>query len=103
MTYLTRFDLINNGQFRNRLQMALWIAASDVLKEAANTTNHSNRLEWAKDALQHVSDATEMQAVAVRATTNASIGANGNDSTDGDIQFVVNSLIDELANAFVSP
>lgn len=97
MSYLTRYALVKNPDFINKLQVAIWVAATAVNNEAANTANHAARIIWAKKALKKESDPDEMRIVAIRASANDTIGAAGTLATDSDIQFVVNGLIDDLA------
>lgn len=96
LDYLARHQLVNDTKFTNRLQMALWIAASDVLNEEPGTTNHTARVAWAKKELKGVADPEKMKLVAIRVSANPSVGAAGNAAPDSDIQFVVNGLIDGL-------
>lgn len=97
MDYNGRYALTENGTFQRRLQMALWIAAVDVLNEDAGTTNHTARATWAGKALKGPQDSDVLRRVSIRCSANASIGAAGEQASDSDIQFVVNSLVDELA------
>lgn len=97
MDYNGRYALTENGTFQRRLNMALWIAAVDVLNENAGTANHAARVVWARRALKGPQDADVIRRVSIRCSANASIGAAGEQATDSDIQFVVNSLVDELA------
>ena len=50
MSYTERYQLTENGTFRHKLQMAIWIAAVDVTNEPGSTPNHAQRLVWAKRA-----------------------------------------------------
>jgi hypothetical protein len=97
MDYAGRYNLVSDNTFRNRLQMALWIAAADILIEDGGTANHVDRVNWANIALQGEATAEELRVTSIRASANAAIGALGLDATDGDIQYVVNGLINELA------
>lgn len=105
MDYLNRFKLVDKAEFRQRLQVAAWIAAAAVASEDSGTPNHTARLAWAKRALKGPLEADEMRLVAIRATANPAITEK---STDDDLQFVVNGMVDELAgskvkDAVVSP
>lgn len=97
MDYNGRYALTENGTFQRRLQMAIWIAAVDVLNEAAGVPNHAARKTWANKALKGPQDSDVLRRVSIRCSANASIGIAGEAATDDDIQFVVNSLVDELA------
>lgn len=73
-------------------------AAWAIRNEDAGTTNHANRIVWANGILASkqgmVDAATEMFLYFL---SNATIQTNGDASTDNDIEFVVNSLVDTLA------
>ncbi len=97
MSYLDRYQLTENGTFRHKLQMAVWIAAVDVTNEPVGTVNHANRLQWANKMLRGPMDTDVMRKVAIRASANATIGAAGEAALDADIQFVVNGLVNELS------
>ena len=97
MDYNGRYALTENGTFQRRLQMAMWIAAVDVLNEAAGTVNHAARKTWANKALKGPQDSDILRRVSIRCSANSAIGAAGEQATDSDIQFVVNYLVDELA------
>jgi len=70
-------------------------AALDVLNEDPGTTNHANRLVWAKEALVNADTVAERMFWGI--LQNATIAAAGDEATDNDVQFVVNSLIDTFA------
>jgi hypothetical protein len=92
-TYAERSALVTDSVFLSRIQMALWVAATDVLNEPAGTPKHDKRLDWAKGTLK-ASVADNMREVAVRVLANPTVGAAGALAQDSDIQFVVNGLID---------
>ncbi len=83
---------------RNRAAVAVMKAAYDVANESAGTTNHAKRLLWANYALLNPLD--EAARIMWGLLSNATIATSGESSTDGDIQFVINSLVDTMANRF---
>lgn len=89
------FAYKGTGRLLEKVAGACLKAAGDIRNEDPGTTNHSNRLIWGQavesDAL---SKAKEMMA---RVIQNGTIAADPSHATDNDIQFVVNSLIDEYA------
>lgn len=97
MSYLDRYQLTENGTFKHKLQMAVWIAAVDVTNEPTGTPQHAQRLQWANKMLKGPMDTDVMRKVAIRASANETIGAAGEAAADVDIQFVVNGLVNELA------
>jgi hypothetical protein len=89
--YALRFDT----DLKNRVMAAIAKAAQDVINESDTTENHANRIIWARDSLTDAQTMAEKFMWAV--VGNASIQNNGANSTDNDIQFVVNSNIDTFA------
>jgi hypothetical protein len=102
-------DLIATARdetFAARVAMILMSACINVANEDAGTTNHTNRL-----ALVHKHLKAEINVKAVAAAAIASNGTiqstidgapdqRGANVSDNDLQFVVNGLIDILANAY---
>jgi len=92
------FDLKSSSSLRNRVAVALAAAAEDVRTEEAATANHAERFAWAVNLL---ASANGPEAEAQRAMwvflQNATIQTSGEASTDNDIQFVVNGLVNFLA------
>jgi hypothetical protein len=91
-TYAERAALVTDTGFQARIQMALWIAATDVMNEDASTEKHARRMDWAKNALKS-SVADNLREVAVRVLANPTVGAAGAAAADADIQFVVSGLV----------
>jgi len=92
-TYAERSALVTDSVFLSRIQMALWVAATDVISEPTDTPKHERRADWAKSTLKS-SIADNLREVAVRVLANPTVGSAGALAPDSDIQFVVNSLID---------
>ena len=70
-------------------------AAQDIQAEDAGTENHANRLLWA--AAVEANPKAIARSMVGRVLENATIAADVDNATDSDMQFVVNSLIDEFA------
>src|SRR5258705_14021190 len=86
--------------FQGRVQYALMVAAVNVYSEGT-TPGHPARLAFAK---QVFANTFSIQAACLMVLTNATIAAEANVATtpgfaipDGDIQFAVNSLWNDLA------
>ena len=92
-TYAERSALVTDSVFLSRIQMALWVAATDVISEPTDTPKHERRADWARNTLRS-SIADNLREVAVRVLANPTVGSAGALAPDSDIQFVVNSLID---------
>jgi len=89
------------GLLKAKLVGAILSAAYAIVNEDAGTTNHVNRLAWANDILSGTVANVEAKAaehLRYAVASNATISAAGNDATDSDVQFVVNSQIDIFAN-----
>lgn len=89
------FNLRFQGALKPRVTAAVAKAAQDVLNEDPGTANHVARVAWAKAALQNAQAAAEEMMWGV--VGNATIQASGDSSTDNDIQFVVNGLINTFS------
>jgi len=94
-TLLQIFHIQSNDTFKARCYAAISKAAYDIINESISIPNHSQRLLWAKDALVEAEGAAERMLWAI--VQNPTIQTNGNDSTDSDIQYVVNSFVDLFA------
>lgn len=95
-TYIEIFNLrFESTNLRTRAVVAVAKAAQDILNEDPSTTNHTARIAWARQALQDT--ARTADAMLWGLVGNATIQANGEASPDGDIQFVINSLVDQFA------
>lgn len=84
------------GQMLARVTVAITKAAEDIYNENVEADNHAARLLWAKTSMFAPKIMADQMLWAV--LQNASIQANGNASTDSDIQFVVNGLVERFAN-----
>lgn len=96
-TYLELYDLRYSDELKKRVTVAIAIAAQQTLAEAPSTTDHANRIAWANEALADTQLMTEK--IMWRVLGNASIAASGLASTDGDLQFTVNSILTVITKA----
>lgn len=93
---LTTYDIrYNNSSLKKKVVSAVAKAANDVLNEDPGTSNHVARVNWAQSALANTPQAAEKMMWGI--VQNATISADPDNAVDGDIQFVVNSLIDSIA------
>lgn len=100
-TLLERYELqYTHSRLRQRSQIAIESAAYDVINEDPATANHANRILWANTALNNPEKLTSIEMSLI--VQNPTIAAGGDDATDGDIQFVVNGLIDPIANGIAN-
>jgi hypothetical protein len=100
-TLIERYDLqYGHTLLRQRVQVAIESAAYDVINEDPATANHANRIIWANTALNNPERLTAIEMSLV--VQNPAIAAAGDNATDGDIQFVVNGLVDPIANGIAN-
>ena len=83
---------VQNADLRNRVIAAVTIAAWNVFEEA---TPSAARLTWAREALANA-DGLGGQLMSV-VCGNAAVQAANFAPTDGDVQYVVNTVRDKLA------
>jgi hypothetical protein len=95
MAYADIYAAANDATFQGRCQVAMWTAAQNIAAEAANTPNHQARIDWSTRVLQDRANITPRQ-LAMQVLRNATIAANPSTSTDGDLQFQVNSVIADI-------
>lgn len=95
LPYLDLYKLAQNTNFQQRVQFALWRSANTVVNEAPATPNHAARLVWAKEQLRGPSQ--NMTAILNQVLTTGIVFNNGDASTDGQLQAVIDGLVDSLA------
>lgn len=91
----TQFTLSTNGQFIGLVKAAVCKAAYDITNESTGTTNHTERLAWAKATMKDPSSATSQMVWLV--LQNQTVLNDGTTFVENDIQFTVNSNINNLA------
>jgi hypothetical protein len=89
----------SSGTLRKKVAVAIHKAAVDVLAEATNTPNYNNRRAWAIKATTELSSPmNESERWIWKVLENTTIQASPGTATDGDVQFVINSIVDVMAN-----
>jgi hypothetical protein len=83
------------GFFLKRVAGACLEAAGDIRVEDPGTSNHANRIIWMNEV--HADALIKGRDMLPRILDNATVALNPEAATDNDIQFVVNSLINEFA------
>ena len=100
-TYIQIYDMQENANFKKQVIVACRKAGIDIMNEDPQTSNHEDRLRWAQNVLAYngVTHADMVQSMVAAVTGNATLQAAAPSGPwlDGDIQFVVNSLIDTQA------
>jgi hypothetical protein len=87
--------VINSSGLESRFRAARLQAAWDITNESPNETNHAQRAAWAEKIIETYEG--DLDKEFRRFLANPTIQASGDLSTDGDIQYVVNTLVDTFA------
>jgi hypothetical protein len=101
MAYTDIHDAATNSDhvLRKQVFAAIHKAAVDVINEDAGTANHAARLHWARGILNSVeANLSEAASTMGAVLQNVSIQSAPTTSTDNDVQFAVNALVNTLAN-----
>ena len=88
-TYIESFDLVNDGTFGKRLQMAMWSGAAGIL---ANAGSSAGAKTFARLQLKGPADTDLARRLAIRCAASGLEKV----STDAEIQAVVDAMIAEL-------
>jgi hypothetical protein len=95
-TYVELFSLVDNATFQQRVRVAMWRAATDVLNEADSVDAHKTRMLLARklmtDAVQ-----TPPRLFVIVLLQNPTIFTGGAASSDNDLQFAVNTFFTAFA------
>ena len=89
------YNLRYGGSLKPRVTVAIAKACFSIFAEPGSTSNHAERVAWAKSALQNTTVVAESMMWAV--ISDSAILAAGNSATDGEIVSAVNSFIDIFA------
>jgi hypothetical protein len=88
-TYIESFDLVNDGTFGKRLQMAMWIGAAGILATAGSSAGAKT---FARNQLKGPAETDLARRLAIRCVASGLEKV----STDAEIQAVVDTMIAEL-------
>lgn len=96
-SYTELYGLWSNADLRNKVAVACIVAADMIRTEDVGTTNHANRLIWAKVALASPASQADTMLMAILAqnkalTVTAILGA-----ADSALQTAVNNAVNILA------
>ena len=85
---------------RAQVVVAIYRAAVDIINESPETEDHESRLKWAKKVIRQNRDPrAEAEKWIWAVLENAVIQAAPAEAVDGDVQFVVNSLVSQMSEA----
>jgi len=98
---MASYDQIYNLRYassvlRNRVTVATIMAARAIIAEVITTTNHDNRVIWAKQAIKDAPGKAEQ--ILWGLTTHATIQDTGEATTDAALQTAVDQLINFFAD-----
>ncbi len=96
-TYLELYSLQSDDALRNKIRVAVTIAAETIQTEDVGTANHANRALWAAEAFANpIQEADRMRwAVLASNKDNATAAILG--ATDAQIQTAVDAAVDLFA------
>ena len=100
MAYVDEYALFadDTNDLHKKVARAIDKAARDVINEDPGTENHASRILWAKKVRKNPDIMiTEAHRGMMYVLDNATVSAAGNAATDNDVQFVVNGIVDTLA------
>ena len=97
-SYLELRSLFGNGELRNKLDVAIVIAAEAIRNEDVGTTNHANRLTWAKAAFNNPRSKADEMLMALLAANKDLTVAQIEEATDSAIQTRVDAAVDVFAD-----
>ncbi len=97
-TYAELNDILQDSDLRNKIRIAVIVAADTINSESDVTANHANRVIWAKQAFQNPQGKAEEMLSAVIAQNNATSIANITGASDAAIQTNVDAVVDTFAD-----
>lgn len=97
-TYTELRGLINEPTLKERVSIALLIAAEAIRTEDGATVNHANRLKWAKDVLRDPDGHADDMLRALIAQNASLTAAQITGVTDAAMQTAVNNAVNIFAD-----
>lgn len=96
-TYAELITASTNAALKDKIRVAVVVAAETVRTENGATANHANRLLWAKRVFNRPLDAAEDMLWAVLAQNKNATFANIIGATDAQVQTNVDAAVDVFA------
>lgn len=97
-TYSELFGLQSSGDLRNRVAVAV-IVAADAIRTETPPTNSTQRLAWAEQAFLNPVGKSEQVLWAVLAANKDATVANIESASDAALQTNVDAVVDVLAGS----
>jgi hypothetical protein len=86
-----------DSTLRKQITVAIAKAATDIFNENPATNGHERRMVWARQVQTSSGRSQMADAMVWKVLENATIQASPATATDSDVQFVVNSLVNQFA------
>lgn len=97
-TYTEIAGILNDPILADKVKAACLVAAKTIQDEGTGTTNHANRLKWAKAVyLDPATWGVRVLRAVLAANASATL-AQINAATDSSIQTAVNAAVDVFAD-----
>lgn len=103
MDFLGQIELAESGEFQARVRQAVITAALQILADRPINTPQAIALHGKRAALAHamlIDPLSKQRAWAYAVASNVAISK---DSTDGDLQWTVNSMWNAMAGVVLEP
>jgi hypothetical protein len=97
-TYAELLQASANDVLNAKIRVGVFIGAEAVRTEAPATTNHANRMKWAKAVFSDPDEAAKKMIWAVLAQNQAQTLAVILNATDAQVQTAINAAIDVFAD-----
>jgi uncharacterized protein (DUF2132 family) len=97
-TYLELRQLYGHGELLNRIEVACIVAAESIRTESDATTNHANRLKWARATFAATRQAAEKMLMALLAANKALTVAQLIAVADAALQTAVDNAVNIFAD-----
>lgn len=97
-TYIELRQLYSHSGLKNRIEVAVVVAAEKIRTEASDAPNHVNRLTWAKATFSGPGRVAEQMLMALLAANRASTVQQLIDVTDEGLQTAVENAVNIFAD-----
>jgi len=97
-TYTDLYGLFANSELRNKMRVAVVVAAETIRAEDAGTDNHANRMAWAKNAFSNPDGAADGMLKALLAANKDLEVAQIMGASDAAIQTKVDAAVNVFAD-----
>ena len=97
-TYAELNSEAQDGNLFIKVKVACFIAANAITAEGSATTNHANRLLWAKQVYEDPEREARRMLWAVLAANQTQTLATIQGATDAQVQSAVSAAVDVFAN-----